>query len=634
VITSFEIGARFRLINEASPTLAQILKQIRELNLALDKARTSLTALGKSVVPVGLTTAVTETSALARAWADVGKNATLAKHAIGSASTTAVRSAPAAAAVATGGGGGRHRPGWLGGGGGGGAHFRGPSVGMPGGSHVRLGGGAMAGAGLLGYGVYEAAQMEDGVFQLIYHSGLEQNDANRSKFRKVLQDSMAESGYPLKDIAESAKQEIRMFQGTKGGGLDVLPEMLRAATIESRLKGSTPEESMRALIGLAHMTKQYDARAIQKLAPAFAFLSTANPASLSSIERAAGYAVPLLQSGLEIDPMQTLLMGTALTRAGATNTKSGTWLREMALRAMPGTSLMSKMAYAKHEAALKEIGLSDEKGKPTWFTDGKPDLLKMLDIGGAGAAKIPLERRAGLERQLFGAQGGGGFALLADPAVREQILSLRKTMDSPEFKNRYAGFTESYKQGSTVQQARTGMAEFNITMMELGKDILPSVNVALHGTKAILESIRGVLPGGDGKSAAIAGGGALLGAGAGALTGAAVGAFGGPVGAVGGAAIGGIAGGMLGVIENYQRQHDKDNDKKTAEVEFLQQLNKGGLGKAQQAVLAPISLSLNIDGQTLARVMSSISANSFSGQAPAYNGLESYVGGDHQHTDK
>jgi hypothetical protein len=51
-------------------------------------------------------------------------------------------------------------------------------------------------------------------------------------------------------------------------------------------------------------------------------------------------------------------------------------------------------------------------------------------------------------------------------------------------------------------------------------------------------------------------------------------------------------------------------------------------------MLAPISLSLNIDGQTIARVLSSISANSFSGQAPAYDGLSDYVGGDHQHTDK
>jgi hypothetical protein len=32
-----------------------------------------------------------------------------------------------------------------------------------------------------------------------------------------------------------------MFAGTPGHGLDVLPEMLRAATIESRLKGESPE---------------------------------------------------------------------------------------------------------------------------------------------------------------------------------------------------------------------------------------------------------------------------------------------------------------------------------------------------------------------------------------------------------
>jgi hypothetical protein len=63
--------------------------------------------------------------------------------------------------------------------------------------------------------------MEDAVFQLVYHSGVEGNDANKAKFRKILQDSMRDSGFGLKDIAESAKQEIRIFQGTPGGGIDV-----------------------------------------------------------------------------------------------------------------------------------------------------------------------------------------------------------------------------------------------------------------------------------------------------------------------------------------------------------------------------------------------------------------------------
>jgi hypothetical protein len=55
---------------------------------------------------------------------------------------------------------------------------------------------------------------------------------------------------------------------------------------------------------------------------------------------------------------------------------------------------------------------------------------------------------------------------------------------------------------------------------------------------------------------------------------------------------------------------------------------------APKAMLAPISLSLNVDGTTLARVMSQISANSFSGQAPVFDGLDAWVGGDHNYPDK
>jgi hypothetical protein len=676
MITSFEVGAVFKIINEASPTLLKILKQIRELNAVVDKAKASISSLAAAP---GLAVATGETRALAVAWRDVGKAAASANRSIG-ATTKRQLAGPGVAGVAeaqsmasaweriavasaaatgnarqiasaarrgggAGGGGtggtgpGRHQPGFLASAGrrrSSGAHISGPYIPMPGGSHVNLGGGAMAAAGLLGYGAYEAAQMEDAVFQLTYHSGLEQNDATHAKFRKVLQDAMAESGYSLHDVAESAKQEIRMFQGTLGGGLDVLPEMLRAATIESRLKGSSPEESMRALIGLAHMTKQYSPEAIKKLAPAFAFLSTANPSSLSSMERAASYAVPILQSSLEIDPIQSLLLGTALTRAGATNSKSGTWLRNMALNAMPGTSMMSKMMFKKHEAALRPLGLIDDHNKPTWFTDGKPDLLKMLDIAGTHAANIPLEKRAAIEMGLFGKQGGGGFAMLANPAVREQVLSLRKTMDSPEFKNRYGGFVEAYKQGSTVQSARTGMAEFNITMQDLGKITLPAVNNALGNFKTILEGLRNLIPGGDKGAGAVVGGHAIVGLVGGAVAGATYGAFGGPFGAGVGALIGGVGGGVEGVAEQYIKSHAEQLDKIG--------LNRGGsysspgkTGKPAEKIVVtpPINLSLNIDGNTLGRVMSGIfqSQYTFGTGAAAADGVGMPLNPEHNTTD-
>jgi len=46
----------------------------------------------------------------------------------------------------------------------------------------------------------------------------------------------------------------------------------------------------------------------------------------------------------------------------------------------------------------------------------------MMDLASANAKNIPMDRRAADEYALFGAQGGGGFALLSDPAVREQVL--------------------------------------------------------------------------------------------------------------------------------------------------------------------------------------------------------------------
>jgi hypothetical protein len=101
--------------------------------------------------------------------------------------------------------------------------------------------------------------------------------------------------------------------------------------------------------------------------------------------------------------------------------------------------------------------------------------------------------------------------------------------------------------------------------------------------------------------------------------------------------IGGLTGGVYGVAEQYMeglKQNRKEAD------EFSKELKRQGEGgaapekTAPKAMLAPISLSLNVDGATLARVMSSISANSFSGQAPAYDGLESWVGGDHNYPDK
>ncbi|WP_315792231.1 MULTISPECIES: hypothetical protein [unclassified Bradyrhizobium] len=663
MITSFEVGAVFKIINQATGPLKAIQKQVREMRAEIAKAKAEIAEIGKTG---SLAVATDETRALALAWREVGKAAASANRSIGAASKRSI-AGPGAAGVAEaqqlatawerialasaatrgairgarppgpgggGGGGGRgaarnrlmHR-------GGGGVHVSGPGIGVPGGGHVRVGAGmsgvAAATAGMVGYGAFEAAQMEDTVWQLIYHSGQEYNEANRAKFRSVLQEAMQTTGFGLHDIGEAAKQEIRMFQGTPGNGLDVLPEMLKAASIEARVKGESPEESMKALIGLAHMTKQYSPEEIKKLAPAFAFLSTANPGSLGSIEKAAGYAVPILQSSMGIDPIQALLFGTALTRAGATSTKSGTWLREMAIRAMPGTAIFESEKKAEHhDELLKRLGLLDDKEKPTWFTDGKPDLFKLLHLAGTNLDKIPLSERAGVERKLFGAQGSGGLALLTDPAVRQQVEALYGEMNSPGFKNRYAGFLENYNSQVTAQNARNTLQDFNVTMMDIGQHVLPTVNAALKDFRDILDKIRSLLPAPSNGESTV-GKRAIEGALAGATTGAVVGAFGGPIGAVGGAAAGGVLGTAAGFMETYGNGVGIDKG-----GSFTSPGKTGHRAEPKVIVVPPpqpAQVTLQIDGNALASAIVDVMGNQtgFSKQAPAADDAAQFFDGDH-----
>ena len=515
MITSYEVGAVLKVIDEASPVMQRMTNIARELDAAIIKAKESLSGLSSTrfaglIERLGTVnkqiTGIAETS---------GRSTTVVAESFGKVDAALATSVDTARALKVeigeiaaasrgvgrmqitgpGGGGGRGGSGRRPGSHGGGGHISGPGVSLPGGAHASSGNGGIwtALAAAVGFGAFEDAELQDATFQLLYHTGLPNTPENRDKFGAIIQDFMSQSGASLHDVSEATKQEARMFKGTPGGGVDVLPEMLKAAWIESRLKGESLEESMKALIGLAHMTKEYDPEAIRRLAPAFAFLSASNPSSLTSIERAAGYAVPVLQSGLEIDPLQTLLMGTVLTRAGATNTKSGTWLRNMAVGAMPGSTVVGDPK--KHHEALLALGLIDDKDQPTWFTDGKPDLFKLLDIGGTHAANIPLRDRAALEKQAFGVQGEGAFALLADPAVKEQLGVMRGEMNSQEFKNRYGSFAQEYAANSPLQAARQTWGDLQNVLMDIGKVVLPPLNAALEGFDRWLKLIKDGLDG-------------------------------------------------------------------------------------------------------------------------------------------
>ncbi len=451
MISSFEVGNIFKVIDEATPGLRKILGEVRRLREVISAAKAELGEFSKAVAPA-IGGAVKETNTLTAAWERVGQAAREASAQVVRAAETA-KGAAAAATGGIAGSGNRFRP-RSGGGGTGGVHVYGPGVPIPGGGHAHFGSAGMAGLGLLGYGVYQAMQYDDAVALMATHAGVDLQ-SNRQKFRKILQDAAIATGYGEHEISAAAQQELRMFKYTpgEGNGISALPTMLRLAATESRLKGTPLEESMKAETGLAHMVGKYSEADVTKLAAAFSALSVSNPMTLAQQERAFSYSVPVLQAGMDIDAIDTMAASTALARAGITSTKAGTWVREMMKGAMPGTSFETKTRFKKHEAALRELGLVDKNHKPTWFVDGKPSEMKFLEKVAEALPKIPVERRMAVLGGLAGTQGAGALAVLAEPVVQEQLKKIAADVKDPQSVARIQNFLGEYNRDSSLQNA-------------------------------------------------------------------------------------------------------------------------------------------------------------------------------------
>jgi TP901 family phage tail tape measure protein len=611
MIVGYEVGALFRVLDEASPGLRKILESVRELNKAITATRDNLKGLGASG---GLAGAIGETDALAAAWTNVGAQAAAAARVVAasarSAAAAAATSVPGVAQSARGaaaavGGGGGFRPGI------GGAHITGPGVALPGGSHFRPGGTpGMVGAGVGAFSIFEASGMERGVAGLKYHLGIDNKDTTRdAEIRTIIEQGMISTGKDLNEVVEAATDAARLMRDTPG--FDVakeMPRLLRAAQTESLSKGNSLKESMKSIIGLAHMVRAYKPGEIEKLLQVFAYYSTANPAGLPTMEKTLGYAIPILQSGADIDPKDVMALSTVLATSGVTSSKAGTWLREFGVRAMPGN--------AKHNELLTRLGLLDAEGKPTWYTNGKPDLPKALSIAGPRAAAMPPEERLPLEMELFGRRGGGGFAVLGGDVALQRYKDLRAGQENPANTARYNAFNDAMM-GTTRGVARSTLQEFNVSMIELGTTVLPSVTRALQDFTGVLRGLRALIPGTSdadkGRTGANAMEGALLGWGVGKY-------FGQPMlGAAAGGAIGLGAGKLNEGVDAIPKLLNKGVD--ALIPNFLKEPPA-----PPKVVFPPITLNLNVDGRQLAQTtveqMESLTEHATG--APAANGLSHF----------
>jgi hypothetical protein len=207
MISSFEVGATFKILDQASPALVKILRQVRTLREELDRAKASMADIGKAG-SLGLSSTIGEVDALSASWKSVTRSAEAARVAMGQASASVRNGAALAVGGAGGGGGGgRARLGQRLGMGGGGAHLGGPGLAV-GGGHMRLGGPAIAAGAALGWGIDQAAKTEKYVWQMEDITGSpHQEGPTRAKFRKTLQDFQARWGWGIDRQGRAGRSE-------------------------------------------------------------------------------------------------------------------------------------------------------------------------------------------------------------------------------------------------------------------------------------------------------------------------------------------------------------------------------------------------------------------------------------------
>jgi len=376
----------------------------------------------------------------------------------------------------------------------GGPHFGRVGTEIPGG-HASIGGGpAMAAAGVIGYGVYEAAEMRDEVNRLMITGQVdaEKWGATREQLGKLLMDSASLTGFSVGQVGEALSKSERAMSGldvqTK---MSVTKELIPYAAAEAKLKETSLAESLQAMVGLAHMTGVYEPDKIRDLARKFSYVSLSTNSSLPQFEKTLSYSMPILRTGMGMDPDTIMALTAVSQNAGITSTKSGTWLRSFFQGSEPAVG--DGDAAEKHNAALRKMGLLDRHNRVTWKVngaDGKTDwnasVAKEGGIIQQHLAHVPIDQRMGVVKNIWGERGGATATMLSMNTFVDQFVTLAGKIQ--KFKGG-ADALEEYAKDNPLQKGREAWRDFQNVLIDIGNTTLPTVNSALTNLDIVLKAL-------------------------------------------------------------------------------------------------------------------------------------------------
>jgi len=533
-ISALEIAAIFKLEDQASVTLGKISESLKkisdQLKAVVDQAQAAFDKIGTTFTKMdtGVQSQIKQTNELAAAWDRVAASARAADSAVGAGAAEGLASkiglpnlpGPRRQNLAQqifGAGGGGH-----GGVAGLNQHIKVPTPfgnsylgpGMLGGG---LAGNAMLAAGAAGgWGLYEDSQIMHEAFNAMYIGADgkvptdEEMTSRMAMFRRLVMEQSVKNLMPYNEVARAATQEIRLGGGVDDQGkpysiearLRNLPSLLSAAAAETRMKPHTTlEQNTEAFIKFAHQMKEYNPDELAKLYPGLSYLSTKVSETPEQILRASGYHLPVATS-MGIDPMQDMVLQIMMERAGISNTKSGTWLANMALRAMPyAPGTHSDKEEKIHQELLGNFGLIDSDGNPTWNTNGHPDEMKMLKII---HDRMPeLKNKYGptlpdVMHKLFGSQGERAVTLLSDPKLFSQMEGIdagQKAFNPANYMNQALKFDPSAKFQQEWLKLEGVLIDLGDKALPVVVKMLESFDKDVNAISAAITKLDSIMPG-------------------------------------------------------------------------------------------------------------------------------------------
>ncbi len=477
MIEAYAIGVQAKLEDRVTPSLLKIIDglerantvaldligNLRDLSRAglglsrnLDKAAAGAAALGDTAGALTRASYVLDT--MAATSADLARNMAAARA---EGRSFGVAAAGGARIVAAGSGGGNSEP-----------H----------GSHFARNATAAVGISAA-YGLYESARLQDtniraaATSQVPFQRWVQTADELRAReFAYASKYAFATHGR-IAPFGVAMLEASRLLRTLKPADQRILTDAaMPYAAVEAKLKGIDLPEALGAFIGLAHQAGAYTPAAATPLFESMMQASLTTHASLQQISRAASYALPSLHAA-GANSSDVMLMLATMMQAGILNTKSGTWLNDMAQNALPNALGSGLFTNKRQNAALTDLGLY-RGGKSMFYRHGQFDLMAEVSLLAQARQRMgPLAFNAAT-RQAFGLQGQRAAALFAEPQVLANLHALGALTSVAQSPFNVAQAVNTF---STVAKADQTIANANITLMNASQTLMGPANAALSG---------------------------------------------------------------------------------------------------------------------------------------------------------